>query len=458
MAESFAKKLYESSEKGEPEEHEVLLAEVINFISRIITEKNVREIARGTSNTLTRLFGITETIISIWDEEAKKFRVYSAHGFPLNIEKEILDMEFTIDWIFHDVPREFKVEEDVLYFSAEKILNYGKKDKPNPTISELIRDKEDILIDHPEDTHVPRKSKDYWHELDFFEFIIRDSNGKAIGYLETNDSLDERLPSKETLLLISIFVKIAGLAFESQRTRDELKEASAKIDGLVSLMTRDLRGLLESSVKAVNVALKPNVEDIVIGQSIDAIDSAVSNSMEIIDRVAWLRELESRPHLLRVKTDAMTYIRRGIDEVRRQHPSLKVNVKSDKRIVSAICDPLLVEAVTSTLETLIAVKENAEEPMDISLYEEEFEDSGDNFLIIAFSSADIEANAWRKLKTDISLVYKDLKRFTLSRDLFAKYAIVLIARRYGGKVNVDEALSLMGDKKRGALRIAIPLQ
>jgi len=427
----------------------------------MIPEKDLNAITRESLNEIARLFKMTEMILTIWDEDTKRFRILGSYGFPPDSEKTILNLEYDVDWISLDIPKKAMVLEDVIYLSAEDIWNFQKSEKKDPLMTELLEGMDqDFYWDRPEDKEKPRESEDHWHELDFFEFLIRDYNGKSIGYLEINDIEEEqlptRLPTKQTLLSISVFVKITGIALESARIRAKQKEASGRIEGLSSLMTHDIDHFLRDSDRTIDMIQRPGIDDeAFILKNIEEMVKSTEKSLEIIEKVDRLRDIESRPYSLFVRADVIIYINRSSEKIKKRLRNLRIKISSEKKSIPLRCDPSIEDLFISCFETIASMKLRTEEDLLVEISEKAIL-GGFKELDITFSSGDINRQAWRQLQLDFSSVDIGLKRITASSDIFTKYLIVLISRKYGGKVWVEETPTA-GNGLSGFLHIMLPI-
>jgi len=74
------------------------------------------------------------------------------------------------------------------------------------------------------DRDSPRLSDNVWHERDAICLVLRDSEGEMIGYLSPDGPADRRIPSRETLRGLQLFVNLMGLALaNAQAHRAEVE-------------------------------------------------------------------------------------------------------------------------------------------------------------------------------------------------------------------------------------------
>src|ERR1700737_2399261 len=70
----------------------------------------------------------------------------------------------------------------------------------------------------------PRAPPDSWHERDSICLVLRDSDGEMIGYLSPDGPSDNRIPTRETLRGLQLFVNLMGLALaNAQAHRAEVE-------------------------------------------------------------------------------------------------------------------------------------------------------------------------------------------------------------------------------------------
>jgi diguanylate cyclase (GGDEF)-like protein len=76
------------------------------------------------------------------------------------------------------------------------------------------------------DRDSPRTAPDAWHERDALCLVLRDSDGEMIGYLSPDGPGDGRIPSRETMRQLQLFVNLMGLALaNAQAHRAEVERS-----------------------------------------------------------------------------------------------------------------------------------------------------------------------------------------------------------------------------------------
>ncbi|MDB5041680.1 MAG: hypothetical protein JWN27_2406 [Candidatus Eremiobacteraeota bacterium] len=103
----------------------------------------------------------------------------------------------------------FEVFENAYYIPAEREFHWDRAIYPG----EADRDS-------------PREAPDAWHERDSLCLVLRDSEGEMIGYLSPDTPADGKIPSRDTLRGLQLFVNLMGLALaNAQAHRAEVERS-----------------------------------------------------------------------------------------------------------------------------------------------------------------------------------------------------------------------------------------
>lgn len=452
-------RLYEPGWESQTQENIDSLIQLEELISKLLREKDIVKIAEESLSTIAHLANLTEMILTIWDEDTKRFRVLACNGYSADLSKKILNLQYSGDWVSLDVPKEIMVLEDVLYLTAEDMWAFKKGDMKDELMLELFEDVEqDFYIDHPEEIDKPRKSNRQWHELDFFEFILRDYNGNPIGYVEINDTKDkkENLPSKDTLLIISLLIKVTGIALQTARMRIQRDEITARMESLSMLMTHDLDRFLRNLFRTLVRIRESQVDESSFEAIIGGLVKSTEKSIWIIEKVRKLKEIESRSYTLTFRTDILHYIRKSAEKIVTKNTNLQINIRTDKKNIYTKCDPLIEELFDACFDTIASLKKNIEEDLVVEISEKESSDRFFKELDIVFTSPDIGLPAWRQLRIEITMLDPRLRRIADTSDIFTKQLIFLLSRKYGGRVWVEETIGSIG-APMGCLHILLPI-
>ena len=416
------------------------LQDIEVFVSKIAREKDLVNIAKATMKIIAEQFGATEMILALLDDETRRFRLIASYGYPPEVEKKLSKYEYGYDWISNELQEKFKIADDIYFINAE--------DWEPVTVDEL-------LIDRKEEIEKSRDRVDQWHEMDFFEFVLRDHKGEIIGSLELNDIDKDSLPDYKTLLSISIYIRVASIMIETAKAKASQDEVSRRIDGLISLMSHDVGKKLENSQKIFETICRPSLDREYREKALRDVRGSINQSKEIIDKVQKLKKIESRPYSLFVLVDIMIYINKSVDKFKKKHEEIDVKVLSKQRTIYIKCDPSIEELITASLEAVKALKKENLDPIVIEV-SQLGTDGEIQTVDMTFTSRDIDLIGWRKLANDLRTSNPKSKRLPPSGDLFGKFLIAFISRKYGGTASVEELYSKEKQFK-GALRINIPI-
>lgn len=416
------------------------LQEIEIFVSNITKEKDLVAIAKATMKIIAEQFGFTEMILVLWDDETRRFKLLASHGYPPEVEKEFSKHEYSHDWISVELQQKFRVADDIYFINAEDW--------------EPVR-VDELLLDRKDEIDKPRDRADQWLEMDFFEFVLRDHSGEIIGALELNDIESDSLPDYKALLSISIYTKIASIMIETAKAKDSQEEITRRIDGLVSLMSHDVGKKLENSQKILETIHRSSLDKEYREKTLREVLNSIDRSKEIIDKAQKLRNIESRPYSLFVLVDIITYINKSVDKFKKKHEELDVNISCNQKAIYIKCDPSIEELIMASLDAVKALKKEPLDPIVIEVSQSGKEGEIQTVDMI-FTSRDIDPIGWRKLANDLRTSNPKSKRLPPSGDLFGKYLIGFISRKYGGAASVEE-LYTKEKQFRGALRINIPI-
>ena len=427
-------------QKREFEKLPDLLPKIGDFVSRVSQESDRVKIANETMGTIGEIFKATEMIMALWNEDLKRFKLLSSYGYSPNVEREILKFEYSDDWITKELQEKFRIAEDIYYINAE--------DWDPVEVDEFLIDQEERMK--------PREAEDYWHEQDFFEFILRDHEGKIVGAMELNDSATEGpyLPDLETLMSISIFVKIGSILFENANMRAMQREITNRMEGMTSLMSHDLGNALDNTLKLLKSIQRQGVDKEFRSRVLKEVNVFLQKARDVIKRVQKLRSIDDRARSIFAMTDIMKYFRKSAEELEKTKTDIKVNMKNEKSSILMKCDPSLQELFSACFEVVAQMKKGIDKEIMVEISERTPERELEE-IVISFTSGDIDYANWHRLAIDLRSVGPGLRRLPSSDDMFIKYMITSTIKKYGGKAWVDEN-PIAGGHVRGALYISLP--
>jgi diguanylate cyclase (GGDEF)-like protein len=164
----------------------------------------LESIARGVSD----LFGFRYVTIVIADgNQTGEMTRRVMLGYPDEVKRERKNERVAKAAILSALAPHFEVFENAFYIPAEREFHWDRAIYAGET-----------------DRDSPRSSPDAWHERDSICLVLRDSNGEMIGYLSPDGPHDAKIPSRDTLRGLQLFVNLMGLALaNAQAHRAEVE-------------------------------------------------------------------------------------------------------------------------------------------------------------------------------------------------------------------------------------------
>lgn len=155
-------------------------------------------------------------------------------GYPDDVTASRKNERVRQDDIIAVLAPNYEVFENAYYVPAEREFHWDR-----------------AIFSSEADRDSPRAAPDSWHERDSLCLVLRDSEGEMIGYLSPDGPADGRIPTRETLRALQLFVNLMGLALANAQAhraeveRSRLLEANqarlrheATHDALTSLPNR----------------------------------------------------------------------------------------------------------------------------------------------------------------------------------------------------------------------------
>ncbi|MGD0053187.1 MAG: EAL domain-containing protein [Vulcanimicrobiaceae bacterium] len=164
----------------------------------------LESIARGVAD----LFGFRYVTIVIADgNQTGEMTRRVMLGYPDDIKRERKNERVAKAEILSALAPHFEVFENAFYIPAEREFNWYRAIYASET-----------------DRDSPRVAPDTWHARDAICLVLRDSGGEMIGYLSPDGPIDEKIPSRDTLRGLQLFVNLMGLALaNAQAHRAEVE-------------------------------------------------------------------------------------------------------------------------------------------------------------------------------------------------------------------------------------------
>ena len=166
----------------------------------------LESIARGVAD----LFGFRYVTIVLADgNQTGEMTRRVLLGYTDEVTSERKNERVRKDAILAVLSSHYEVFENAYYVPAEREFHWDRAIYPGDTSADA-----------------PRSAPDDWHERDSICLVLRDSEGEMIGYLSPDGPADGKIPTRETLRGLQLFVNLMGLALaNAQAHRAEVERS-----------------------------------------------------------------------------------------------------------------------------------------------------------------------------------------------------------------------------------------
>jgi two-component system OmpR family sensor kinase len=266
-------------------------SQILTVTSAILSLAHPSKLIQKVLELLEELFGFKASSIILYDDAEKcfrwtAFRGYSdaqvTRGIAMRMPKDIIDRnskpEYRIGYIAHLKPAEKALPEDLQFFFA-----FGSVEEEKAALSR------------------PRESEDSWHELDDMFFTIQDRTGKAVGAVCVDIPRDGKIPKRETIEMIEIFVSLVAIALENAGLYSDANRSRDEVHVLNRLMFHDLMNYSMAIRGYLDLAAAQS-DDSGIERYVDRAMRQIDVTAELIDKVRKLSVIRSadRKNMLRI--------------------------------------------------------------------------------------------------------------------------------------------------------------
>lgn len=286
-------KLREKERKmaNEQEMRAIQMSKILQISNSLLTLTDPTKLLDRTLELNEELFGFQAGAIAMYDESDGYFKWKAIRGYseeetayarrialPLRIVEENTKPEYRIGFLAHFKPAEKMLLSDIEYsFIPEGQMEEAKRQ-----------------------FETPRESENAWHPLDDFNFTIFDGTGKTIGILSIDKPADNKIPNRETIETIEIFVSLVAIALENANLYSKTLSSRDEINVLNRLMFHDLMNY--------NMAIRGYIE---LANSSPAADlqkyikkglAQIDQTAELINKIKKLSLIRStdRSNLIRI--------------------------------------------------------------------------------------------------------------------------------------------------------------
>ncbi len=182
-----------------------------------------------------------------------------------------------------------------------------------------------------------RSDPQMWHERDSLCLVLADRDGAMLGYISVDGPVDGRVPTRETLRQMQIFVNLVGLALANARA-DVAAHAQHEFFGKVS---HEVRSPL-AAIRGATVLLESHFEDLSPerrAELLAVLASSTGRLSAIFEDFLLLSRMEANKLTLRSESvDAIAVLAESVARMRSEHPERQFRIQRPNAVPAVQAD------------------------------------------------------------------------------------------------------------------------
>ena len=202
----------------------MLLEDVLNIASSIVSERDIRKLSDMILASVSSLFGFGKVSLVIYDEAVGAFVWMALLGYSEDVARDTQSRHIPTSVVLEDLQESRRIGKSAYLTPAEEITSGQMAHYAQPRIKGPIG---------------PRKS-DEWNPYDCLAFALHDSTGRIVGVIYPSDPKDNKLPDEDTIETIEILTSLAEIAIENARLSTEREQALRSISQRTEQLSRIL--------------------------------------------------------------------------------------------------------------------------------------------------------------------------------------------------------------------------
>jgi signal transduction histidine kinase len=214
------------------------MSRIFDITSNVLYIRDLDELLQDVLKTLAQLLGIRRMVFGLKTDDGSIFKIRAVHGFTEERAAEVLKTEYPAESIDEIINPEKGRSTSAYVKWSRKV---GSMTYYLPAESLKLEPWETVYYPEPELLRLPRKTKDHWHELDYMDTYIRNSEGDVAAYIEILKPRDDRIPDQETIEVIEIFANLVGIALENIRMVEGHIESRRSAEFFTDLLSHDIK-------------------------------------------------------------------------------------------------------------------------------------------------------------------------------------------------------------------------
>lgn len=302
----------ESAEFVEHERRAAQMSQILTVVSSILTLTDSLKLIDRVLHSIDDLFGFRSSSIALLDEAENYFRWVGFNGYS---DEQVA------------VARKLKTPRDVIERDIKPEYRIGYLAHFKPAEKKLPEDFTEYFVMTEEDARryatLPRETPSSWHPLDDMAFLVQDRTGKTIGVIYVDNPIDGKIPSRETIEMIEVFVSLVAIAIENASLYSEAHMSREGVNILNRLMFHDLMNY-SMAIRGYLDLASAQTDDASSSKYIERSLKQIDLTADLVGKVRKLSTIRSadRRNLLRI--DLASTIRQQTAKTAGMFPSKNV--------------------------------------------------------------------------------------------------------------------------------------
>lgn len=286
----------------------IQMTKVLELTTSVMYMDDLDTLLQHITDAAVDSFGWRRASISLLDTQRNVFVNRALSGYPKWVGT---GEAMPVATVLEDLEEEFRVGETTYYVKYEQ-QKYG---------IEAF----DFLA-HPENAAMPRSAPDAWHERDILSVLLKDRNGRLIGYLLVDEPVDMKMPTKAKVDVLEVLGGIASIGTENSGLYERQVIAVNEIALLNDLMTHDINNFNQGIMGYIELLLQDKDLNESQRKYADKALVQVGNNARLIENIRKLSKVRSMSDKDFVPMDMYPAIMVAIEAVAKSYPERTVSV------------------------------------------------------------------------------------------------------------------------------------
>jgi len=294
------------------------MSQILAVASSILTVTDPPKLIEAVLTSIDDLFKFKSISITLYDEAERCFKWVGFSGYTEEQMARARKLKTPIEVIERDTKPEYRVGYLAHYKPAEKTI---PDDFSQYFVFNDVEEAAKLMEE-------PRKSPDSWHELDDLAFLIQNRAGKTIGVIYVDQPVDGKIPSREVIELVEVFVSLVAIALENARLYSEAHLSRDGVHILNRLMFHDLMNYSMAIRGYLDLAATQK-DDKSTMSFVDRAMKQIDQTAELIGKVRKLSTIRSADRKNMLRIDLARTIKMQFGKTSSLFPSKAIKISFD---------------------------------------------------------------------------------------------------------------------------------